>query len=115
MKSTRRRTLVTTAVAAATLMATAAPAQAALLLYANPGYNGLIGSFSSRMSGIHNISWNNNDSLTSFKNQTSMYAAFWHDTNGGGRCFTAAPGDQNAELGWWDNDAISSFQLGRSC
>lgn len=67
------------------------------------------------MTTHHNMSTNANDALTSFRNYTPYSAAFWHDSNRAGRCFSAAPGDVNSGLGFWDNDKVSSFQLGRAC
>ena len=50
----------------------------------------LIGNFSSPMSGPHNISAVNNDTLSSFQNQTPYSVAFWHDSNGTGWCFSGS-------------------------
>lgn len=113
--STTTRRMALAGLAAALALSAASPAQAALELYADANYKGWLGAFTSAMSSPHNMSTNANDALTSFRNITPYSAAFYHDKNGGGRCFTARPGDQNAGLGFWDNDKISSFQLGRSC
>lgn len=91
------------------------PAHAAPEMYAESDYRAQIGWFTSPMTTHRNVSLKNNDTLTSFRNNTPYSAAFWHDANRGGRCFTAAPGDYNAKLGFWDNEKISSFQLGRGC
>lgn len=84
-------------------------------IYADANYRGWLGSFSQAMTTHHNMSTNANDALTSFRNYTPYSAAFWHDSNRAGRCFSAAPGDVNSGLGFWDNDKVSSFQLGRAC
>lgn len=105
-------TLLLTAGAA---LATATTANAALLLYAESDYRAQIGAFTSPMSTHRNMSANANDTLTSFKNYTPYSAAFWHDGNKGGRCWNAAPNDVNRALGWWDDNKVSSFQLGRGC
>lgn len=115
MRRTVARIVATVIVTGAALTGAGGPAHASLLLYAEPDYRAWIGSFSSAMSSAHNMSANANDTLTSFKNQTSFSVAFWHDANRGGRCWSAAPGDVNRDLGWWDDNTTSSFQLGRSC
>lgn len=102
-------------VAAAALAAVAVPAQAALTLYAESDYRGWIGTFSSAMSRPHNMSRNANDTLSSYKNQTSYTAAFWHDADGRGRCFSARPWTNAAWFVFWDDNKVSSFQLGRGC
>ncbi len=110
-----KRALATTLATGTVLLAATAPAQAALDLYADANYRGWLGSFSQAMTTHHNMSTNANDALTSFRNYTPYSAAFWHDSNRAGRCFSAAPGDVNSGLGFWDNDKVSSFQLGRAC
>lgn len=98
-----------------TVAALALPAQAALYLYADSGYRAQIGKFTSAMRSPHNISPGNNDSLSSFKNQTAFSVAFWHDANGKGSCFTGKPYSNAAWFVFWDDNKVSSFQLGRAC
>jgi len=107
-----------TVAAAATLILTVGAAPAAhanLLLYAETSYRALIGNFSSPMSGPHNISAVNNDTLSSFQNQTPYSVAFWHDSNGTGWCFSGSPWQNAPSFALWDDNKASSFQLGRSC
>ncbi len=101
-------------VAAAVLLAPAS-AQAALYLYADNDYKTQIGVFSKRMSAPRNMSAKANDRLSSFKNDTGYYVAFYHNANGGGRCFTGKPHSSAAWFAFWDDNKVSSFQLGRSC
>lgn len=61
------------------------------------------------------MSSNANDTLSSYKNQTSYTVAFWHDANGKGSCFDAAPYTNAAWFAFWDDNAISSFQVGGGC
>ncbi len=90
-------------------------AEAALHLYADSDYKTWLGSFSNKMSKPRNMSSGANDRLSSFKNETGYYVAFYHDANGGGRCFTGDPKSKAAWFGFWDDNKVSSFQLGRSC
>ena len=113
--STPKKIAALAAITVGACVGVAAPAHANLYLYDSPGFLNQIGNFSSPMSSVHNISWSNNDKLSSFQNYTNYYTAFYHDAYAGGRCFTAAPGDTNAGLGFWDDNLVSSFWLGRAC
>lgn len=94
----------------------AGPAQAAsLYLYAEPNYKALIGTFTSAMASPHNMSTNADDTLSSFNNTTAYSVAFWHEKNGTGYCFTGAPRSKVGSFAFWDDNHVSSFQLGRAC
>lgn len=41
--------------------------------------------------------------------------AFYHNANGGGSCFDGAPNTNAPWFAFWDDNKVSSFQLGRSC
>jgi len=90
-------------------------ADAALQLYADKDYKTWLGSFSNKMSSPRNMSPNANDRLSSFKNETGYYVAFYHDSNGKGRCFTGNPHSKAPWFAPWDDNKVSSFHLGRSC
>lgn len=110
-----KRVLAGAVVAGVVTLTGALPASAGLELYADPDYRALLGTFHHAMGSHHNMSKNANEALTSFRNRTPFSVAFWHDPDKLGRCFTAAPNDENRALGFWDNDKVSSFQLGRAC
>lgn len=94
----------------------AAPASAGnLYLYAEKNYLAKIGTFWSAMNTPHNMSTNANNTLSSFDNQTAFSVAFWHDANGKGGCFTGKPNSKVSAFAWWDDNAVSSFQIGRAC
>ena len=97
------------------LVVTPTAADAALHLYADKNYQTWLGSFSNKMSSPRNMSPNANDRLSSFKNETGYHVAFYHDSNGKGRCFTGNPNSNAAWFAPWDDNKVSSFQLGRSC
>lgn len=104
---------------AAIALVSAAPAQGALLLYAESNFRVQIGSFSNAMGTYRNVSGENNDVLSSFKNQTGFSVAFWHHANGShtpnNPCFTGKPNSQAAWFAFDDDNQMTSFQLGRSC
>lgn len=110
-----RRITKWTAVELTGFLMVAIPADASLKLYAESDYRALIGTFSNSMSSPRNMSSNANDTLSSFNNDTGYTVAFWHDANAKGRCFSGAPRTKAAWFAIWDDNKVSSFQLGRGC
>lgn len=90
-------------------------AEGALKLYGDADYKSWLGTFSSTMGSPRNMSPSANDRLSSFKNETGHYAAFYRDAGGRGRCFTGKPNTNVPWFAFWDDNHVSSFQLGRSC
>lgn len=91
----------------------AAEAAGTLYLYADPDYGVQIGTRTS--TGWWNVTAANNDRLSSVKNRTNWTAAFWHDANRTGSCWTLAPYTNDPSFWWWDDNKVSSFGLDRPC
>jgi len=101
---------------AASLTIGAGVAQAgSLTLYAEKNYRAWIGEFWSAMSSPWNMSDNANDTLSSYTNDTPYSVAFAYDRDLRGHCFTGKPGQHDPAFWWYDDNEVSSFQIGRAC
>lgn len=116
MKRSMRRAATAAAATVAFGLMAAVPAQAgSLYLYADQFYGSWIGTFTTKMTKVHNISNTNDNKLSSFKNKSNYDVAFYHGSDGKGSCFT---GDANSEAAFFwpaDDNKVSSFFLGKRC
>lgn len=65
--------------------------------------------------GYYNFNKNQNDSLSSVKNQTPYGAAFWYDVNQKGHRWDYKPWMNDSSFWWKDHDEASSYGLGHRC
>ena len=65
--------------------------------------------------GLWNISWQNNDDLTSWANRSYTRAAAYEHANGAGACLNLVPRSSSGWVGRWWNDRISSWKTNGSC
>lgn len=108
---------------ASALGAGAVPATAALkdcpstkvCLFKDSNYVGLLGYRSGGQSTM-NISYVNNDEMSSWSNKNSVYTAAWFsDAGGKGGCYQMNPTTNNHYVGYWYNDRASSWRTDRGC
>ncbi|WP_407639827.1 peptidase inhibitor family I36 protein [Austwickia chelonae] len=73
--------------------------------------------FSWRQPGgpLQNISWRNNDRLSSWANRSKTRAAAYRDANGGGWCMNMAPEGKSGWVGEQWNDQVSSWRTNGGC
>lgn len=83
-------------------------------LYDHAGFSGLLGYRAAGQSTM-NVSTPSNDRMTSWENKSSSNAAWYSDANGSGKCHTMAARSENAEVGWWDKDTLSSWRTNGGC
>lgn len=84
-----------------------------LEMYADSNFHGLIAK--QTKVGYYNFNKNQNDSLSSVKNQTPYGAAFWYDVNQKGHCWDYKPWTNDSSFWWKDHDEASSYGLGHRC
>lgn len=109
---TRIAAAVTMACAVASVPA-AAQAAGTLYLYADPNYG--VQLTTRNTTGWWNVTSDHNDRLSSTKNRTNWRAAFWHDANREGDCWTLASYTNDPSFYLWDDNKMTSFSLDRSC
>lgn len=105
------------------LGAGAVPASAALsdcpsykmCLFKDADYGGLLG-YRSGGNGLENISYVNNDEMSSWSNKSAVYTGAWYnDADGRGGCFQMNPRTNNRYVGYWFNDEASSWRQNYGC
>ncbi len=87
-------------------------------LYSEPNYRGhLIVDKASAMTSPVNITGGWGDTASSQTNDTSFSIALAHGLNLDltNHCFTVAPGQVDARFWWFDDNQVSSYQIGRVC
>lgn len=102
---------------AGALGAGAAPASAALFecpsnkmcLFKDSNFNGLLG-YRSGGQNTTNISYNNNDEMSSWSNKSGYLGAWYEDANGRGNCYAMNSYTNNSYVGYWFNDEASSWR-----
>ena len=107
---------------AGALGAGAAPATAALsecpsgkvCLFKDAYYGGLLG-YRSGNQGTTNISYTNNDEMSSWSNKSGYLGAWYSDANGGGSCYAMNSYTNNYYVGGWFNDKASSWRTNGGC
>lgn len=107
---------------ASALGAGAAPATAALsecpsgtvCLFKDSNFSGLLG-YRSGGNGLVNISYANNDEMSSWANKSNWDAAWYSDANGGGSCYDMDSQSTNSYVGYWFNDRASSWRTNTGC
>jgi hypothetical protein len=97
------------------LVVGAAVAQAALTLYAETSYRVPIGMYSVAQTSPTNLSSGVDNTLSSHDNATGWTVALAHDKNLAGHCFQAAPWTKDPDFWFFDDNAVSSLQVGRAC
>ena len=105
--------VVAAGMGATVLAAASAPSKAVLEMYADSNFHGLIAK--QTKVGYYNFNKNQNDSLSSVKNQTPYGAAFWYDVNQKGHCWDYKPWTNDSSFWWKDHDEASSYGLGHRC
>lgn len=107
---------------AGALGAGAAPASAALFecpsnkmcLFKDSNFNGLLG-YRSGGQNTTNISYNNNDEMSSWSNKSGYLGAWYEDADGRGNCYAMNSYTNNSYVGYWFNDKASSWRTNGGC
>jgi hypothetical protein len=82
-----------------------------LKIYADTNFKGLIGTYADK-AGSYVLSAANRGVMSSFKNDTSRWVAFYKGANFNGGCFPSEPNHHAASFYLWDDNSMSSFRIG---